>query len=128
MSCNTEPTAVPIAVHMMAISTMNKSATSNSSGCAGRKPTARQTTNTMLPWISDTVALPSVRPSTLSNRGTGATKVSFRKPTVGGPAPRLGDLPRAWSRPRQHRNAFGNHRRQDGQAGRTVDLAAKIPD
>ena len=49
MSCNTEPTAVPIAVHMMAISTMNKSASGNSTGCAGRKPAARQTRKTMLP-------------------------------------------------------------------------------
>jgi hypothetical protein len=59
---------------------MNNSANGNSSGCAGRNPAARQTTKTMLPWISATVALPSVRPSTISSRGTGATRVSFRKP------------------------------------------------
>ena len=34
----------------------------------------------MLPWISATVAPPSVRPSTIWNRDTGATNVSFRKP------------------------------------------------
>jgi hypothetical protein len=60
MSCNTEPTAVPIAVHMIAISAMNNSVSCSSSGCAGRKPAARQTRK--LPWISATVALPSVRP------------------------------------------------------------------
>jgi hypothetical protein len=80
MSCNTEPTAVPIAVHMMAISAMNSSASGSSSGCAGRKPAARQTRKTMLPWISATVALPSVCPSTILSRDTGATSVSFRKP------------------------------------------------
>ena len=80
MSCNTEPTAVPIAVHMIAISTMNNSANGDSGGWAGRKPAARQTRKTMLPWINATVALPSVRPSTISSRDTGATKVSFRKP------------------------------------------------
>src|SRR6516225_4292962 len=64
MSSNTEPTAVPIAVHMIAISAMNKNATGSSSGCAGRNPAARQTRKTMLPWISATVAAPSVRPST----------------------------------------------------------------
>jgi hypothetical protein len=37
---------------------------------------------TLLPrsGISATVALPSVHPSTISNRDTGATSVSFRKP------------------------------------------------
>jgi hypothetical protein len=79
MSCNTEPKAVPIAVDMTAISAMNSSASGKSSGYTGRKPAARQKRNTILPWISATVALPSVRPSTISNLDIGATSVSFRK-------------------------------------------------
>ena len=80
MSCNTEPTAVPIAVHSIAIRTMNKSASGRNIGCAGRNPAARQTRKTMRPWIIATVAPPSLPPSTISIRDTGATRVSFRKP------------------------------------------------
>ena len=39
-----------------------------------------QTIRISVPWIDAIVAPPSVRPSMICSRGTGATSVSFRKP------------------------------------------------
>jgi len=57
---------------MIAISAMNKSASGSSSGCADRSRRRDRRKGRCLPWISATVALPSVRPSTTSRRDTGA--------------------------------------------------------
>ena len=39
-----------------------------------------QTTSTSVPWMIAIVAPPSVRPTMICRRGTGATSVSLRKP------------------------------------------------
>ncbi len=74
------PMAVPSAQNTSAMSAMNSSATGSAARLTGRKPAIRHTASTSMPWMTATVAPPSVRPIMMLKRGTGATSVSFRKP------------------------------------------------
>ncbi len=80
MSWMIEPSAMPSAAKTMATRAMRPRASGTAATWSGRNPAPRHTANTSRPWMTATVAPPSVRPIMISRRGTGATSVSFRKP------------------------------------------------
>ncbi len=80
MSLRLEPIAVASAEKITAISAMTRNASGTARTLTGRKPAMRVTPKISVPWSTATVAPPSVRPTMIARRGTGATSVSFRNP------------------------------------------------
>ncbi len=79
MICIKLPKFHPI-IKIKAIKAMNTNATGNNRKFSTLNPNKKEIPKTINPCKIATVAPPKVRPSIICHRGTGATKVSFRKP------------------------------------------------
>jgi hypothetical protein len=81
LSENWEASAIPKPTNVIAINTRKSAASGRDQSPASSKPSGIEIRRISVAWTIAVVDPPAIRPSTIDVRLTGATRISFRKPT-----------------------------------------------
>jgi len=81
LSLNWEASAIPKPTNVIARSTRKMAAIGSESRLTGANPSGIESPRIRSAWTSAVVDPPAIRPRTIEVRLTGATRISFRKPT-----------------------------------------------